>query len=96
MNDERKGTTNMNPLLKRTNFIADHTIFIATWLKNLDIHYNHKGSNIILNGGDDKIYNSKNGSVLDQIEPLKLMAHHWGGNHLKGMDVYVGKLDELK
>ncbi len=92
--DERKGTTNMNSLLKRANFVADYTIFIATWLKNLDIHFNDKGSHIILNGGDDKIFNSKNGSVWNQKEPIKLVTHHWGGNHLKGMDVYI-KLDEL-
>ena len=72
--DERKGTTNMNSLLKRANFVADHTIFIATWLRNLDIHYNKKGSNIILNGGDNKIFNSKNGSVWNQKEPIKLVV----------------------
>ena len=92
--DERKGTTNMNSLLKRANYVADHTIFIATWLKNLDIFYNNKNTNVILNGGDDKVFNCKNGSLWNKTEPLKLVTHHWGGNNLKGMDVYI-KLDEL-
>ena len=64
--DERKGTTNMNSLLKRANYVADHTIFIATWLKNLDIFYNNKNTNIILNGGDNKIFNDKNGSTWNE------------------------------
>ena len=53
-------------------------------VKNLDIFYNHKNTNIILNGGDDKIFNCKNGSLWNETEPLKLVTHHWGGNHLKG------------
>ena len=68
----------MNSLLKRANYVADHTIFIATWLKNLDIFFNNKNTNIILNGGDDKVFNCKNGSLWNKTEPLKLVTHHWG------------------
>ena len=35
--DERKGTLLINKLLKLTNSFCDYTIFIATWLKELDL-----------------------------------------------------------
>ena len=92
--DERKGTKNMNSLLKRANYVADHTVFIASWLKKLDIYCPNKDNNVILNGGDIKIFNASNASIWNKNQPIKLVTHHWGGNYLKGMDVYL-KLDEL-
>ena len=35
--DERKNTRDMNARLRRANYAADHTIFIASWLKDLDV-----------------------------------------------------------
>ncbi len=92
--DERKGTNNMNSLLKRANYVSDHTVFIASWLKELNLWQKNKKNNVILNGGNTNIFNDINGSYWKKNKPLKLVTHHWGGNHLKGMDIYL-KLDEL-
>ena len=32
----------MNSLLKRANYVSDHTVFIASWLKKLDIWQKNK------------------------------------------------------
>ena len=45
--DERKGTNNMNSLLKRANYVSDHTIFIASWLKELNLWQKNKKYRII-------------------------------------------------
>ena len=92
--DERKGTNNMNSLLKRANYVSDHTVFIASWLKKLDLWQKNKRNSVILNGADTNIFNHLNNSSWNKNKRLKVVTHHWGGNHLKGMDVYI-KLDEL-
>ena len=49
---------------------------------------------MILNGGNNKLFNMKNNVEWDKKGPLKLVTHHWGGNFMKGFDVY-SKLDNL-
>lgn len=76
--DERKGTRNMNRMLRRANYVADHTVFIATWLKDLDLWRNESGSSVILNGADTGIFNEKYYRPWGGNEPLRLVTHHWG------------------
>ena len=92
--DQRKKTLHMNLLLRLANYSADHTIFIASWLKNLNLTQKNVKSNVILNGGDNKLFNMRKNNIWDQKGPLKLVTHHWGGNYMKGFDVYK-KLDKL-
>ena len=47
-----------------------------------------------MNGGDKKVFNSKKNIRWNGRFPIKLVTHHWGGNHQKGMDIY-NKLDQL-
>lgn len=86
--DERKGTRNMNRILRRANYVADHTVFIATWLKDLGVWRNESTSSMILNGADSNIFNDADYRSWSGVEPLKLVTHHWGGNRLKGADIY--------
>ncbi len=86
--DERKGTRNVNRLLRRANYVADHTVFIATWLKGLDVWRDESTSSIILNGADANIFDDTCYRSWGGDEPLRLVTHHWGGNKLKGADVY--------
>ena len=86
--DERKGTRNMNRLLRRANYVADHTVFIATWLKDLDVWCGESSSSMILNGADTNTFNDTCYRPWGGDEPLRLVTHHWGGNKLKGADVY--------
>jgi len=86
--DERKGTRNMNRLLRRANYAADYTVFIASWLKDLDVWRAQSPYSVILNGADTNIFNDSDYRPWSGYEPLRLVTHHWGGNKLKGADVY--------
>ena len=94
--DERKNTRSMNARLKLANYCMDHTIFIASWLKDIDLWHNNPGarSSVILNGGDTSVYHDEGYKPWNGQEPVKLVTHHWGGNWMKGFDVYQ-KLDEF-
>ena len=92
--DERKDTKNMNRLLKWANYCADYTIFIASWLKKLDVYHKDKPSKVILNGGDKQIFRNYSNNCWDTKSPLKIVTHHWSPNQMKGWDVYK-KLDDL-
>ena len=35
--DERKGTKNLNAFLMLANYVADHTIFVGSWLRKLPL-----------------------------------------------------------
>ena len=94
--DERKKTKTMNARLRLANATADHTIFIASWLKDLAVWRprDGRGHSVILNGGDTATFHSGGYRHWDGREPLKLVTHHWGGNWMKGFDVYA-KLDDM-
>ncbi len=92
--DERKNTFHVNKLLKWANYSADFTIFISSWLKNLNLFQRDKPSKVILNGGDKHIFKNYNNNIWDGFSPLKIVTHHWSPNKMKGFDVYK-KLDEL-
>jgi hypothetical protein len=94
--DERKGTKTMNPRLRLANYCADHTVFVGSWLQALDVVHKPKfnSSSVILNGVDAEIFNPSGNTPWNGTGPLKLVTHHWGGNWMKGFDVY-GKLDAM-
>ena len=87
--DERKKTNFMNFRLKLINYLTDHTVFIASWLKSLNLWNPHlSDSTIILNGADTNIFNINNKKTWNGSEKLSLVTHHWAGNKMKGFDVY--------
>ena len=94
--DERKNTNHMNKALLRANWCADHTVFVGTWLTKLSSWENHFNDNysVILNGSNKEIFNNSNRLKWNKTEPLKLVTHHWGGNLMKGFDVY-SKIDQM-
>ncbi len=92
--DERKGTRNMNRALRWANYVADHTVFIASWLKELSLWQKSSHSSIILNGGEACVFRQEVNLAWNGTERMKLVTHHWGGNLMKGFDVY-SKLDEM-
>ena len=92
--DERKNTKCMNKLLKWSNYCADYTVFIASWLSNLDVYQKNTPSKVILNGGDKEIFKNYSNNTWDGKSPLKIVTHHWSPNKMKGWDVYK-KLDDL-
>lgn len=92
--DERKGTKHMNRFLRWSNYCADHTVFIASWLKDLNLYVKGTPNSVILNGADPYIFRSYENSFWDGNSPLKIVTHHWSPNYMKGFDVYKN-LDSL-
>jgi len=94
--DERKNTKHMNKLLTRANYCADHTVFVGSWLRDLPTwRAAPRGeSSVILNGADTGIFHARGFVPWNGQEPLKLVTHHWGGNRMKGFDIYE-RLDAM-
>lgn len=88
--DERKGTDGVNRLLIEANRYASHTVFIASWLEQLFLRGGiaDKSRSVILNGADSSIFNPEGFHPWDRHAPLRIVTHHWGGNWLKGFDIY--------
>jgi len=88
--DERKNTRTMNLRLWLGNYCADHTVFVGSWLQNLPVwkERRNRDSSVILNGADDSLFHSAGYRNWDGHGVLKLVTHHWGGNWMKGFDVY--------
>ena len=95
--DERKNTDYINELIIDASNYSDYLVYIAEWLKPL---FEKKGmdkkipSEIILNGADYDIFNSIDKQPWNKLGRLKIVTHHWGGNYMKGHDIY-NKLDSL-
>lgn len=94
--DERKNTHTMNRQLRRANYCADHTVFVGSWLKDLAVWQNQPGArhSVITNGADARIFNPRGWQPWRGNGPLKLVTHHWGGNWMKGFDIYQ-RLDDM-
>lgn len=94
--DERKGTAGLNKLIVKSNWCADHTIFVGSWLRDHFLKQNLSclSTSVILNGSDRKLFNADGYQPWDRVGPMRLVTHHWGGNWLKGFDIYQ-KLDDL-
>lgn len=92
--DERKGTRHMNRRLRAANAVADHTVFIASWLTDLDLWRRNPEFSVILNGADPAVFFPAPGMSLAPDRPIRLVTHHWGAHINKGFDVY-SRLDAL-
>lgn len=94
--DERKGTNYVNKYLINANKIADETVYVSKWLKNLFIKQGIKSpiNKVIYAGADEKIFFPQKSSVYGNKGKLKVCTHHWGNNWNKGFDAYL-LLDKL-
>ena len=94
--DERKNTNFINKLLKKGNRLADHTIFVSNWLKNIHLPkgIGKNKSSVILSGANKNIFNNKDKREWKKNEKLKIVTHHWGNDWNKGFEIY-SKLDSL-
>ena len=86
--DERKNTTGINYKLRAINYLADHTLFVASWLIKLNLWRSESSHSVLLNGADQEVFFPIDENLWDKKRPLRLVTHHWGGNLLKGFDVY--------
>lgn len=94
--DERKGTQGVNAFLRHANRVADATVFISSWLRDLHCAQgmSPRMPRVILNGADASIFHPRGRAVWRGTGPLRLVTHHWGANPEKGFDVY-GELDRM-
>ncbi len=95
--DQRKGTSDIDELLRRTNALADHTVFIAEWLRDYFVERWYDPSlshDVIYNGADPRIYHPIGNHLPGPGETVRIVTHHWSDNWLKGFDVYR-RLDEM-
>ena len=60
--DERKNTKFVNKYLLEANKVADHSIFVSEWLRNLFLGQGEvsKSNEVILAGADNEIFNNDN------------------------------------
>ena len=88
--DERKNTKNVNNALLEANKVADSTVFVSNWLKELFLSHGLKDKNIevILGGANSKIFNSEGYTKWTPKKKLKIVTHHWGANLNKGFETY--------
>lgn len=95
--DERKRTDYMNGLLIDASKYSDYVVYISSWLKYLlekSGMNKDMPSSVILNGADNAVFNTRNKIFWNGKDKLRIVTHHWGGNFMKGHDIYK-KLDEL-
>lgn len=98
--DARKGTTDMDQLLRNCSMFTRATIFVSDWMKDYHMargwiakeNYPQCTSTmyVIYNGVDHQHF--KPGAKLDNGK-TNIVAHHWSNNPMKGFDIY-DKLDE--
>jgi len=99
--DERKGTRGVNKYLMRANRVADCTIFISNFLRNLYIKkglFKNKNSSAVKNGADTEIFNQRSRKKWNRKSPIKIVTHHWGYSYNKGFDIYekLGALNSIE
>jgi len=94
--DERKNTKTMNAALVRANWCADHTVFVGSWLLDLPTWQQNLRTphSVILNGTDPEIFNPNGFKPWNGQGSLRLVTHHWGGNWMKGFDIYE-RIDQM-
>jgi hypothetical protein len=94
--DERKETHGLNALLARANHLADHTVYVGSWLPTLFARQHlafTPASTVILNGADPSVFHYTK-HAWNPDHPLRLVTHHWSSHWMKGWDVYQA-LDHL-
>ena len=91
--DARKGTNDIDKLLRECSKYTDLTIFVSNWMEE---HHREKGwncdlSSVVYNGVNQDHFKKR--KKIDNGK-INIVTHHWSDNPLKGEDVYEF-LDDL-
>ena len=94
--DERKMTNYVNKYLLNANKIADGTIYVSSWIKQIfhEQGINKQNNFVVLAGANKEIFNRSGYKKWDKLEKLRIVTHHWGANINKGFSIYK-QLDNL-
>ena len=88
--DERKNTKNINEFYLNASNVANHVVFVSTWLRDvyLNIGMDENKTSVILAGANKEIFNDMHSSFWNGKEKIKLVTHHWSSHFNKGFDIY--------
>jgi len=90
--DEPRGRDlGINAAMLAVNQLADYTIFISTFIRDLFAGHGmdmNKSHSVILNGGDRNIFYPIESVPRTPNQKLKVVTHHWSTNYMKGFDIY--------
>ena len=88
--DERKNTRTVNAQLTLANSVADHTVYVGSWLVDLFAERNFtKSFSVIVSGADRKIFPFSQKHLPTAGEKIRLVTHHWSAHWMKGWDIYT-------
>lgn len=93
--DARKGTNDVDHMLRLTSKCVDDTVFVSNWMKDYHVaHSDYAGGchHVIYNGVDASHFRPNDTQPVEN--KVKIVAHHWSDNPLKGQDVYEA-IDKL-
>lgn len=85
-NDARKGTSSVDRTIEEISRQCDDVVFVSKWLMDYfnPINWGVK-TTYVHNGVDSSVFKPKPKS---KDEKIRIVAHHWSDNRLKGADVY--------
>ena len=85
--DARKGTSDMDSLLRECSKFTDLTIFVSNWMEKYhrSLGWHCENSSVVYNGVD--LDHFKKRSRINNGK-TNIVTHHWSDNPLKGTDVY--------
>ena len=92
--DERKKTHGVDEKLLWLSENVDGTIFVSNWMRDYFMQKGWKCKNnaVIRNGVDESVFHPEN--PKSSSNKIRIVAHHWSDNRLKGADIYE-KIDEF-
>lgn len=88
--DERKNTKGVNKKYINASKVADHVVFVSSWLESLYISQGieKNKTSVILSGSNDDYFNTLDKQYWDKSKKIKLITHHWSSNWMKGFKIY--------
>ena len=88
--DERKNTKTVNKKILKSNNVADYTVYVSNWLKEIyeKLGKSPENSSVIYSGSNSDIFNANNFYGWNGVDKVKIVTHHWGNNWNKGFDIY--------
>lgn len=96
--DEQRGLDlGIDRAMLEVNRLADYSIFISSFLRDLFINKGIDGGKphaVVLNGADEQIFHPHGRADWIPGQKLRIVTHHWSSNYMKGFDIYE-RLDQL-
>lgn len=92
-NDARKGTKGVDDFMGMSIMRSDGVVFVSNWIRD---YYRDKvlspekldSATVVVNGVDRNVFCPYPSIRLYDCSLLRIVAHHWSDNPMKGADVY--------